>query len=138
MIGGYAQVRIHDGEVGIFFQEKHVPRAVVDLVVAYGRNVGCEHVHDLDGGNALVFGVDERAQEHVTRDCVEYRVSLRRRASWPVLNPSQFVFQSFPAANFAHGSWGFAKRVASRNDWKVTPAIDAVAWFGAFAHSGPL
>ena len=74
VIGGYAQVRIHDGEVGALFQEEHVSRAVIDLVVAYGRNVGCEHVHDLDGGNALVFGVDERAQEHAARDCVEHRV----------------------------------------------------------------
>lgn len=45
--------------------------AVVHLVVAYGNHVRGKGVHDLDGGKPLVFGINDRAPEHITCNDVD-------------------------------------------------------------------
>ena len=57
----YVEVRVDDGEVGYFFQEKQVGQAIIELVVAQRYHVGSQVVHDLHGRDALVLRVDERA-----------------------------------------------------------------------------
>ena len=39
---------------------------IVDLMVTQGNNIRSKHIHDLDGGDALVFTVDQRTTEHIT------------------------------------------------------------------------
>lgn len=47
-----------------------------NLVVAQGDHVGSQQVHDLDGGYAPVFLIDEGAFEHISRDCVKHVLLL--------------------------------------------------------------
>ena len=46
--------------------------AVVRFVVAEGHNVRGQHVHQVDGGQALVFGVDDGSPEHVSGHRVDH------------------------------------------------------------------
>ena len=71
LVGGEVQIGVDDGKAGAFFQKQQMSDAVVDLVVAQGGHIGGEHIHDLDGGQALELAVDHRAPEHIPRNGVE-------------------------------------------------------------------
>ena len=65
------EVGVDDGEPGTFFDEQQVCDAVIHLVVADGDDVRGKGVHDLDGGKPLVFGINDRAPEHIARNGVD-------------------------------------------------------------------
>ena len=65
------EVGVDDGEPGTFFDEQQVCDAVIHLVVADGDDVRGKGVHDLDGGKPLVFGINDRAPEHITCNGVD-------------------------------------------------------------------
>ena len=65
------EVGVDDGKAGTFFDEQQVCDAVIHLVVADGDDVRGKGVHDLDGGKPLVFGINDRAPEHITCNGVD-------------------------------------------------------------------
>ena len=65
------EVRIDDGKARAFLDEQQMRDAVVHLVVADGDDVRGKGVHDLNGGNPLVFGINDRAPEHITCNGVD-------------------------------------------------------------------
>jgi len=65
------EVGVDDGEARAFFDEQQVGDAVIHFVVADGDHVRGKGVHDLDGGKPLVFGINDRAPEHITCNDVE-------------------------------------------------------------------
>lgn len=71
-VGGFdIEVCVDDGKARAFFDEQQMRDAVVHLVVAYGDHVRGKGVHDLDGGKPLVFGINDRAPEHITCNGVD-------------------------------------------------------------------
>ena len=65
------EVCVDDGKARAFLDEQQMRDAVVHLVVAYGDHVRGKGVHDLDGGKPLVFGINDRAPEHITCNGVD-------------------------------------------------------------------
>ena len=65
------EVCVDDGKARAFFDEQQMRDAVVHLVVAYGDHVRGKGVHDLDGGKPLVFGINDRAPEHIACNDVD-------------------------------------------------------------------
>ena len=65
------EVCVDDGKARAFFDEQQMRDAVVHLVVADGDDVRGKGVHDLDGGKPLVFGINDRAPEHITCNGVD-------------------------------------------------------------------
>ena len=59
-----------DGKARTSLQKQQVGKAVVHLMVAQGRHIRGEQIHDLDRGNPLIFAVDQGPAEHVARDGV--------------------------------------------------------------------
>ena len=65
------EVGVDDGKARAFFDEQQMRDAVIHLVVADGNHVRGKGVHDLDGGKPLVFGINDRAPEHITCNGVD-------------------------------------------------------------------
>ena len=65
------QIRVHDWEFTAFFEEQEMRHPIVNLVIAKGDNIRRQIIHDFDGADALIFRVNDRAAEHISRDHIQ-------------------------------------------------------------------
>ena len=59
MIGFNEQIGVDNRKLGAFFNKKQMRDTVIQLMVADGNNVGCQGVHNFNGRNSFVFGVND-------------------------------------------------------------------------------